>query len=338
MRSQQRVKWAQLKVAAVSLIALVILGDVLYLLTGGAIFTEQAKLYLFIPDATGITLGSPVRVDGIDVGKVSGVALSGSKNPTRVVRLTLNVERNSLAMIPIGSYAELSTDDPVGDKFVDITSSGRRAMTPKSELPYRAPSAIFKTLDLIQFDQNLRDMDKVLTDIESGRGRVGQFVLGTQMYNDIRRRVGDVERGLRAAASTTSSLGHELYSDRLYRRLTAPVLELDQALARLQSGQGLGGQLLRDSAQYDQAAATIQSVRESIRSLRASPMMQSDAMYADVTRSVVKLTRSVEEVNTGGLFAAPQAYESWTGMTRELETSVKDFREDPRKYLRLKIF
>jgi phospholipid/cholesterol/gamma-HCH transport system substrate-binding protein len=338
MRSQQRVKWAQLKVAAVCLVALVILGDVLYLLTGGAIFTEQTKLYLYIPDSTGIEQGSPVRVDGIDVGKVSGVALSGSKDPARVVRLTLTVARDFLPMIPVGSYAELSTDDPVGDKYVDITSSGRGVIPPKSELPYREPSDIFKTLDLSQFQKNLRDMDAILTDIETGRSLVGQFVIGTQMYSDINRRVADIERSLRAAASTTSSLGQELYTDRLYQRITKPVLELDQALARLQSGQGAAGQLLRDSAQYDQAAATIQSVRESIRSIRASPMMQSDTMYTDLTRSVLNVTRSVEQIDTGGLFAAPQAYESWNGMARELEKSMRDFRENPRKYLRLKIF
>ena len=100
-------------------------GDVSILLTGGSIFTEKAALYLYVPDATGVAQGSPVRVDGIDVGKVGSVALSGSNDPKRVVRLTLSIERNSLAMIPTGSYAELGTDSPVGDKFVDITSSGR---------------------------------------------------------------------------------------------------------------------------------------------------------------------------------------------------------------------
>ena len=67
-------------------------------------------------------------------------------------------------------------------------------------------------------------------------------------------------------------------------------------------------------------------------------MMQSDTMYTDLTRSVVNMTRSVEQINTGDLFAAPQQYESWNGMARELEKSVKDFRENPRKYLRLQIF
>ena len=148
MRSQQRVKWAQFKVAILTVAALFILGDVLYLVTGGSIFTEKAPLYLYVPDVTGLAQGSPVRVDGIDVGKVGDVALSGSNDPNRVVRITILVQRDSLAMIPTGSYAELGTDSPVGDKFVDITSAGRGPITPGSELLYKVPTDLFKTLDL----------------------------------------------------------------------------------------------------------------------------------------------------------------------------------------------
>ena len=38
------------------------------------------------------------------------------------------------------------------------------------------------------------------------------------------------------------------------------------------------------------------------------------------------------------LFGAPQTYESLTGTAKNLEATMKDFRENPRKYLRLKIF
>ena len=51
-------------------------------------------------------------------------------------------------------------------------------MTPGSELPYKVPTDMFKTLDLAQFEANLRQMDAILTDIETGKGLVGQFVAG----------------------------------------------------------------------------------------------------------------------------------------------------------------
>jgi ABC-type transporter Mla subunit MlaD len=87
MRSRQRVKWAQLRSFSVCLVALAILGVLLYLLTGGTMFTEKTALFLYVPDATGVGEGSPVRVNGILVGKVDSVALSGSATSSSISRV-----------------------------------------------------------------------------------------------------------------------------------------------------------------------------------------------------------------------------------------------------------
>lgn len=337
MRSRERVKWAQLRVLAISTIAVIILGVLLYLLTGGMLLSEKVSLYLYVPDATGIIQESAVRVNGIYVGKVADVALSGSRDPKRVVRLTLTVQRNSLAMIPVGSFAELGTESPIGDKFVDVTSRGRGPTPPNSELPYQEPSDLFKTLDLAQFEARIRQMDAILTDIETGQGRVGEFVQGTKIYDDVRTELARLERGVRAAASTTSDIGREIYTERLYRQLLAPVTDFDQALARLQSGQG-AGRLLRDTAQHDSLLASVRGVRQSIDGFRTAPLIQSDAFYTSIDRWLASMARKVDEINSGPMFAAPQTYESLNGMARELEASMRDFRENPRKYLRIKLF
>lgn len=338
MRSKQRVKWAQFRVACVTVVALAILVVILWLLTGGALFQEHTHLYVYIPDATGLDIGSPVRVNGIDIGKVDSIDLSGSKDPVRVVRLSMKVTRDAVAVMPTGSYADLGIDDPAGDKFVDITSRGTGNLTPNSEIPYRGPADVFKTIDFAQFRTSLQQMDVILTDIEAGRGLVGEFIQGTTMYYDVRRRLGEMEGAIQDAAGATTAVGEFVNTDKLYRRLQAPLLALDQSLAQLQSGQGAAGQFLRDSAQYDQATATIRGLRDSIAGMRNSAMIQSDTVYTDLNRSVTSLIATVDGVNTGPLFAAPQAYESWTGSMEELAKTLKDFREDPRKYLRLKIF
>jgi phospholipid/cholesterol/gamma-HCH transport system substrate-binding protein len=253
------------------------------------------------------------------------------------VRLTLRIERDSLPMIPVGSSAELGTDTLVGDKFVDITGRGRGVTPPNSELPYEEPTDIFKTLDFVEFENRLRQMETVLNDIEAGRGRVGQFVTGRKFYDDLRREMGQIERGVRAASSTTSSFGREVYTERLYRQLLAPLTDFDQALARLQSGQG-AGRWLRDSAQHDQWLSAVRGVRESIEGVRASTFVQSDALWMSMNSWVNSLARTVDDFNTGPTFGSPQQYESWNGAARELARVVQDFRENPQKYLRVKIF
>ena len=41
-----------------------------------------------------------MRVNGVDVGRVVNVALSGSTEPNRVIRVTLEIEQNQYAGYP----------------------------------------------------------------------------------------------------------------------------------------------------------------------------------------------------------------------------------------------
>src|ERR1035437_10717688 len=100
MPSERQIRWAKFRVLTVCAVAMVILSILAYLLTGGSVLTEKATMYLYIPDATGLGPGAPVRVNGIGVGKVRLVDLSGSTEPNRIVKVTLTVERDRLASIP----------------------------------------------------------------------------------------------------------------------------------------------------------------------------------------------------------------------------------------------
>jgi len=53
----------------------------------------------------------------------------------------MTLQRNSLVAIPADSYAQLTAETVIGDKFVDI-SSGRSPQTlrPNTELVYREPT------------------------------------------------------------------------------------------------------------------------------------------------------------------------------------------------------
>ena len=121
MPSARQVSWAKLRVAMAVVAAVAILSVIVYLLTGGALLTAKATVYTYIPDATALTTDSPVRVNGVDVGRVQRVALSGSNEPNRVIRVTMEIETDHLPDIPVDSFAQVSTDNVVGDKYVDIT-------------------------------------------------------------------------------------------------------------------------------------------------------------------------------------------------------------------------
>lgn len=334
MPSAQRVSWAKTRVTVVSVVAVLILLTLVYLLSGQTIFHDRVELYVFVPDATGINIDSPVEVDGIPAGAVESVALTGSNQPDRVVKLTLEVLRERLSSITQDSYVQITAESLVGDKLLAITSGTNPApVRPGSELRYRPQSELMKRLDLNQFEDQLRSVNAMLDDIEGGKSALSQFVLGDQMYRDVRRRVGEVETAFREAAHTTSDIGSALYTDRLYRDIRQPIATLDDALARLQSGQGEAGHLLRDPAQYESLRGEIADLRKSIADLRGDDLMKSAEAYTGWNRGIAALMRGVDDLNRDPLFNTSDIYDSLSGAANELRQSVHDFQQNPKKYL-----
>ena len=319
--------------------AVVILMTLLYLLSGATLLHQQADLYVYVPDATGIIPGADVEVNGIVVGTVDAVELTNSNQPDRVVKIRLVVQRERLNTITEDSVAQIASEGVLGDKFIQITSgTNPNVIKPNSELHFKAQADLMKSLDLTQFENELRSVDAMLTDIEQQKSAVGQFILGDQMYVDLNRRIAQIGTAVHAAADTAGSFGEALYTDRLYQKIREPIVQMDQSIAKLQSGQGAVGQMLRDAGQFESFRKDIADLRKSIADLHGSPFFASDEMYAGWSRSVASLIQSVDRMNSDPLFNTSEMYDNLAGAASGMRDSVKDFRENPRKYLRLKVF
>jgi len=337
--SVEEIRLARYRVLFTAVVGLAILATLVILLTGGSLFRAKAVLYLYVPDGTGLAQGSPVRVDGIQVGKVDSVALSSSSEPNRVVRVTMIVDQSNLGSITLDSTAQPAADTLVGDKFIQITSGkSPNRVRPGAEIAFKGSGDLMTSLDLSQFRRNLDQMDVILTDIENGRNELGKFVMTDSMYRDLLHRVAELESGIRAAANTTSAVGRELYTDALYVQVADPIARIDKTLARLQAGEGSVGQLLHDTGQYDQAQSQLASLRKSIAGVRASEFFASAAAYEGWGAGVSGLIRSVDEFGVSPMMLRSDVYEGLSGMAKELRGTVKEFRQDPRKFLRLKVF
>jgi hypothetical protein len=334
MPSTPSVGWAKLRVTTVAVAALAILFVLVLLLSGGTLFSPKVTVYLNVPDATGLATGADVRVDGIDVGTTAQISLARSAVPARAVRLTLSIQRARLSTISSDSTAELTADNMVGDLFVDITSGTSVTHVPAGgEIHYKASPDLMQSLDLAQFQEQLRMVDSTLKDMETGRGPVGKVVQGDRMYKDAVRRVATLQDELRAAAATTGAIGRVLYTDRDYRQIDQSARRLDATLARLQSSPWL-----RETGQYQQFLDAARSLRQSVSTVRSGPLFQSDEMYLDWTRRAAALVRTVDEFNSGSAFSSSLLYDNLTGMSREMGTLAREIRQDPKKYLGMSVF
>ncbi|HUP04176.1 MAG TPA: MlaD family protein [Bryobacteraceae bacterium] len=339
MPSARQVNWAKIRITLVALAALAILGELAYLLAGGTVFEPQGTVYLYISDATGLVKGAPMAVDGVPAGKVTSIALTGLKEPLRVIRVTLRVQSDRLRQIPSDSVAEINPDNLVGDMFVDVTSGhSPKPLHPGSEMIFKPQEDFVKTVDLTQFDHVLKSIDAVLTDIEQGKSRVGQLFMDEAIYNDLLKRVTEALRGLRAATSATAGFGKAIETDEAYRKLSDPLVELEQSLERLQQQRAGAGAFLNDSSGYDQLWKAAADLRTSVAQARASSLFTSDQPYQAWKSGVQRLIDSVDHAAAGPLFNDPKTYQELESAAHQMRDNVKDFRENPKKYLRMKVF
>ena len=137
MAIQNRTTWARLKVGILAIFAMTILAVLVFLITGQTnIFEHQVMIYTYMADAAALTTGAPVNLDGIPIGKVETIRLSGSKDPMRLVRIDMELPAHTLKDIPSDSLASISAANVLGTKYINIKSGkGTTPVGPDQELP-----------------------------------------------------------------------------------------------------------------------------------------------------------------------------------------------------------
>src|SRR5689334_9986732 len=103
MPATSRSTWAQLKVGLMAAFALLLLAFLIILMSGSnPLFRRTSAVYTYLSDSSAMTEGAtPVRLNGILIGNVKKIELSGSSDPNRIVKLTLSIYDDALPLVPV---------------------------------------------------------------------------------------------------------------------------------------------------------------------------------------------------------------------------------------------
>ena len=340
-------RWASTRVTAVISVGLFITLTLAYLLTGGGedVFHRNSQLRTYFDDGTGLVRTADVMLDGIKVGEIRRVGLSNSTDPKRAIEVQMNIRNNFLTAIPDDSQTEITADNLVGDKYINIKrGQSMRSIVPGEELKRVPPTNNFDPADLLaSISATLKRATDLLDQVENPSTPLGTLVKGEDLYTQVRDDIRAIQNGLEAYTSPKSDVGQAIYNQDLYNQIRKPVMDLDQQLAQIENGEGQYGALLKDSSQYDDAVASVRKLRDSVRQIATSPMMASDEQYQEALRTLTALNATFDETTRGEglvaqLLSSTQLYEQLNGTSRETRAFVHDFRLNPRKYLRIKVF
>jgi phospholipid/cholesterol/gamma-HCH transport system substrate-binding protein len=361
MPSASKTKWAQLKVGLMAMAALTILSVLIWLMAGSeGFFQSTVKIYTFLDDSAAVADGAPVRLNGILIGKVSQVGLSGSPEPNRVVRVTMEIGTNYLNAIPVDSQAAIAAENLLGTKYINI-KKGRSAQTLQA-------NAEIASLDTREFDDLvqqayptlaslqaiMKKIEGIVDQVELGKGSIGKLLVDETIYNNLLNTVNEANKLIKTLNSNQGTIGKLINDETLYNDVRGIVGRVDTLVDALNRGEGTAGKLLKDPAVYDEARKTIEDARKAIGQTQdllaglnrgegtAGKLLKSDELHSQITSTIGRFDTLLDKINSGQgtvgqLVVNPALYESLDSTTRELNGLLKDFRANPKKFLRIKL-
>ena len=354
MALQTKKNWAQLKVGLLAISALVILAVLIFLMTSSqGLFTPRSDVYTFLDDSAAIANGAPVRLNGINVGKVADIGLSGSAEPNRIVRLTLQVENRYLASIPVDSQAGIAAENLLGTKYINIKKG-------HSATQVKAGDEI-KSLDTREFDDVVQQgystlssldsifkkLDGILDAVQVGKGTIGKLLVDDTLYKKIASLADEANGLVGTLNSETSTLGRLTHDDALYNDLRGTLARVNTLADGLQQGQGTAGKLLKDPALYDDMRSTLGDVRQLLAGVNqgqgtVGKLLKSDDLHNQLQSTMGRLDTLLDKMNSGQgtigqLLVNPALYDSINSTAQEVNGLMKDFRANPKKFLRIKL-
>src|ERR1700730_1058246 len=120
MPTTSKSTWAQLKVGLLAAFALLLLAFLIVLMSGvNPLFRRTTEVFTFLSDSVAMTEGAtPVRLNGILIGKVKKIELSGSSDPARIVKLTLSIYDEAMPLVPVDSQEKIAPHKLLGSHYV----------------------------------------------------------------------------------------------------------------------------------------------------------------------------------------------------------------------------
>lgn len=367
MAGNSKTTWAQLKVGLLTIVAMFIVGVLVFLMAGSqGFFLSKTNLYTYLRDSRAIAEGAPVTLNGVDIGgKISKVELTGSRDPARTVRLTLEVGSKFLSSIPADSQTEMASANLLGTYFINIKRGmSTMPIQPGAELPSSETAEIS---DLFrQSSQTLAALQEVVNkvsviadDIENGKGSIGKLLVDTKAYDnfiDIETQFKQLAADLNTTMTTDNNSIGKLLNDKgaLYDDVHNGVTSIDKAVDGINtfvdgvnSGKGTLGQFAQNPAVFDDTRQILGDVHKLLAGIDAGQgtvgkLLKTDEFGDQIKTTMGKVDALLDKMNNGNgtigrLMNDPALFEDLDSVTRETQGLLKDFRANPKKFLHIKI-
>lgn len=364
--ARKKTTLSELRVGILAIVTIVILIIFILSVTGDiSLFKDDLTYTTRFAAAEGLKSGDEVRLAGKRVGKVESVAFSSDIPLTKdekpiVVTLTVDGE-DARDRIRTDSQAVLGQQGFLGDRVIDITpgTRGGDPLPEGAEIPsadQASMAAVFSGASdvLVQFNAVGKQLQELVEDINRGEGTIGKLLHDDALYVNLNRTVVEFQALGKRIQEGEGSVAKFLNDPTLYNDLRGATNELKAVAADLRSGKGTAGKLLNDDQLYNEATAAISKANTTIEKLdritaeiesgrgTIGKLVKDEKLHDDLQATVASvrtISKQLEEGQgtAGRLLKDEKLYNNVNQMSGEVVKLLYDFRQNPRKYLSVKV-
>jgi phospholipid/cholesterol/gamma-HCH transport system substrate-binding protein len=349
--SQQEVRWSQLKVGVLVLVALAALTALVFLMSNdtGGFFTGKLTLISYFENSAGLKVGAPVTLEGVTIGNVSHIYIVPQRQLTPV-EVVMKVSKKYIDGLHKDTKASLDTVGVLGDTVVDLDSKHATGSQPQNndelktnETPNLSDVIKSSQGTIEQLNTILAKLDNLVDSLNTGKGSIGQLINSPDLYNKALATVNQLQSLADQISNGNGTIGKLVGDDTLYNNANNAVARLSHITDQLDAGQGSIGKLLKDDSLYNNLNNTVAQANQLITQINAGQgalgVMAKDPQFAKKLQDTVdKLDSLLNRVDSGEgtlgqLVRNPSLYNNSDQMLTETRGLITAIREDPKKYL-----
>ena len=320
MRRSNPVSWDQIRVGLVLIAGILVLSlGVFFVGDLGHVFGDRYRLVTLMSSATGLVPGAPVHVAGQAVGQVVEIEfIPPDLRPAggEAVAVWVAVNTEVQAQVRADSRARVRTQGLLGDRLIDIEpGSPEASILVEGDTLTSAPALSYEDLLMQAADavEGLISLSRNLTTVTesmlAGEGTAGRLLLDGGMYDQLVTLSGNLNAVLEPVVDGEGALGKLLTDDQLYDRILSSAAALDTFATALVSGEGSLGKLVRSDSLYQTLIGSAGRIDSMLAALQAGDgtmglLLTNEDLYEEVLRTLV-----------------------------DLNATLQDLRENPRKYI-----
>ncbi len=325
MNRREQVTWAQVKIGLLVLLSIGFLAAmILNLEEGMGLVAHKARYRALVNHTQGLKVGSPVRMNGVDIGNVHKVAIAPDSPQ---VEITFTVKTEVAPHIREDASVNIRALGLLGDKFLEVIpgTSGRPPLAPGSVLVGNAELdigslAMSATVTIEKVNAALEEMQRALVAVTKGEGTTGKLVNDPELYDQSKLVLQKLDRA--------SEKGIAL-------------------LEKVERGEGTVGQLVTDKQLYARAIQAVKELQELTNRLNnqngtlvklADPSLYQklDTLTSRGEALLNKIERG--EGTVGKLVTSDELYARADKLLTEVEAFVAEVKKNPTKYFKFSVF